>query len=102
MAKNPDSRYKLSPLAEADLLSIFLQGIENWGATQAESYALQITETFQLLSESPAMGREREDIYPNARSYLVGSHIIFYKHNKDVIEIARVLHQRMDETIHLK
>ena len=54
MAKNPDSRYKLSPLAEADLLSIFLQGIEHWGAAQAESYALQITETFQLLSESPA------------------------------------------------
>ena len=102
MVKNRDSRYKLSPLAEADLLSIFLHGIEQWGTTQAESYAIQITEALQLLSESPGMGREREEIYPNARSYLVGSHIIFYKHNKDVIEISRVLRQRMDETIHLK
>ena len=52
-----------------------------------------------MLAKSPDIGTNRSDLFDNAMSFLVGSHIIFYIKNSQLnanIEIARVLHQSMD------
>lgn len=56
--------------------------------------------TCAQLSENPDMGKSRDELFPGALSFPVGSHIIFYRKTDNQIEIARVLHQRMDYEQH--
>ncbi|ESQ75040.1 type II toxin-antitoxin system RelE/ParE family toxin [Asticcacaulis sp. AC402] len=51
------SGYRLSLRAETDLLDIFIFGIEQFGVVQAEIYQEQLTHCFELLAESPRLGR---------------------------------------------
>ncbi|WP_337843679.1 type II toxin-antitoxin system RelE/ParE family toxin [Rheinheimera sp.] len=52
---------------------------------------------FRKPAQNPELGRERSEVYAGARSFSSGKHVIFYRAAaKGVIEIARVLHQRMD------
>lgn len=49
------------------------------------------------LAQNPELGRDRSEVYAGARSFPSGKHVIFYRTAaQGVIEIARVLHQRMD------
>jgi len=96
MAKAPYS-YRLSPLAEADIREISATTITNWGSTQARAYLESLDKTMLTLAKNPELGRERSEVYAGARSFPSGKHVIFYRANaQGVIEIARVLHQRMD------
>ena len=91
--------YKLSALAKKDLLAIFNLTIQKWGESKAREYAQKLSNGLDLLSQSPEIGKSRNELYPNALSFPVGSHIIFYAINNELntnIEIARVLHQHMD------
>lgn len=90
------SNYKISELAEEDLLSIFLTGMEKFGIKRAKQYYLAIEDVFNQLATFPNMGKSRDELFPGALSFSVGSHIVFYRKTADQIEIARVLHKRMD------
>ena len=90
------SNYRTSELAEEDLLAIFLFGIENFGTKRAKQYSLAIEDVFEQLAGFPGMGKSRDELFPGALSFSVGSHIVFYRKTIDQIEIARVLHKRMD------
>jgi len=48
------------------------------------------------LAANPESGRRRDEIYVGAKSFPSGNHIIFYRISANGIEVARVLHQRMD------
>jgi len=96
MVSKIKSNYKTSKLAEEDLLAIFLHGIENYGVKKAQQYSAEIDRTFNLLADYPGMGKTREELFPGALSFSVGSHIIFYRKITEQIEIARILHRRMD------
>jgi len=89
-------KYRLSFQAEQDLLDILITGIENWGERQAQRYAEQLHDCFNLLAEFPEMGQERAKLQGCPRSFTKGSHIIFYRKINLMIEISTVLHQRMD------
>ena len=90
------NNYTISEYAEEDLLNIFLKSIKNWGSSKALEYSQMIDETFTQLSENPDMGKSRDELFPGALSFPAGSYIIFYRKTYNQIEIARVLHQRMD------
>lgn len=94
-------KYKLSPLAEEDLLHIFESTIESWGILQAREYALLIESALEKLTEYPEIGIQRDELYKNTRSFLAEKHIIYFRSKNDVIEIARILHQKMDHTKYL-
>ncbi len=93
--------YRISALAEDDLIAIFLQSIDVWGMDQALQYSRMIEDAFMHLANYPGSGKNREYLYPGACSFPVGSHVIFYRQQDSHIEIARVLHQRMDYQQHL-
>ncbi len=94
------SNYRLSPLAEEDLFKIISTTIEFWGSAQAKVYAQTIDAALLKLAQYPDFGRERNDVYNSAKSFPVEKHIVFYQVSDDGIDVARILHQRMDPSKH--
>jgi toxin ParE1/3/4 len=49
-----------------------------------------------LLAASPAIGRQRDELARDLRSFPVGNYVIFYRSRKDGVELIRVLHGARD------
>jgi len=92
--------YKLSPLAEDDLYKIISTTINSWGNEQAKEYAQNIDAALIKLAQYPDFGRERNEVYNGAKSFPVEKHIVFYQVSDNGIDVARILHQRMDPSKH--
>jgi len=99
-AKIAMPNYRLSPLAEEDLYKILSTTIESWGSKQAEQYAQSIDAALLKLAQYPDFGRERNEICKGAKSFPVEKHIVFYQVSDNGIDVARILHQRMDLSKH--
>ena len=91
------ANYKLSELAEDDLRLIAINTIETWGQGQAEAYILLLHEALIKIANAPDIGRRRPELFDNARSIPVQKHMIYYWPSAQGIEVARILHQRMDD-----
>jgi toxin ParE1/3/4 len=92
--------YRLSPLAERDLEEIWSYTVETWSWEQAERYHAEILTALARLAAGRVGGRP-VDIRQGYLKYPVGSHFVFYKSGEDVVDVIRVLHQRMDVSRHL-
>lgn len=88
--------YRLSALAEQDLEDIWLYVAEDASPTMADRLIDAIVDRFDLLAEQPAIGRLRPEFGAGVRSFVVESHVIYYRHDADVV-IARVLYGRRDQ-----
>ena len=91
---------RLSDPARADLAEIEAYTLEHWGEQQKTRYLAQLRKTMQNLPASPDIGVARDDIAPGIRACRVGSHVVLYTATESGVEIARVLHQRMDISRH--
>jgi len=90
-----------SPLAENDLLDIWQYSYKKWGSNKAGEYLLQLDAGIQGLVTNPMLGKSRESVRPNYRSIQINRHVIYYKHQDNIIDIVRVLHERMIPEKHL-
>ena len=89
--------YSLSQKADEDIIAVYIEGFRKFGATQAEKYHTELEQTFQLLSRSPKLARERIEITPPVRIHPYRSHIIIYTiDEKNNIFILRIHHGRED------
>lgn len=90
--------FRLSAQAEADLIDIYLFGVETIGVRQAETYQDQLEQAFALIGLNPKIARLRSEISPPVRVHRVQSHIIVYLDNEDsgVAHILRVRHGSED------
>ena len=88
--------YRLSSRAERDLDEVWLYVAEDASPTTADRLIDDIVDRFDLLAEQPRMGRLRPEFGPGVRSISVENHVIYYRHDGDVL-IARVLHGRRDQ-----
>lgn len=96
------SRYVLSPAACADLEQIWDYSSERWDDDQAEECLREIQPAIQRVVSNPTIGRPCNDVRPGYRKHAVGSHTLYYRIGSDeVIDVVRVLHQRMDADRHL-
>jgi toxin ParE1/3/4 len=96
------SRYVLSPAAQADLEQIWDYTHDRWGADQAEAYLRELQRAVERAATNPRIGRACDEIRPGYRKLAAGSHTLFYRVTADeVIDVIRVLHQRMDVDRHL-
>lgn len=86
--------YRLRPKARADMESIWRYTAQHWSVEQANSYTALFLAAFADLSSGRREGRPI-DIRPDYRKLRCGSHIIYYRRN-DMVDIVRILHQRMD------
>jgi toxin ParE1/3/4 len=90
-------RYIISGKANQDIEKIWLYTCENWSLEQADRYYNQIIDEIEFIAENFESGKSVDYIKKGYRTSLVKSHIIFYRKSKNnIVEIIRVLHQKMD------
>lgn len=95
-------RYLLSPAAQADLEQIWDYTHDRWRVDQAEDYLRELQRAVNRIAANPRIGRACDEIRPGYRKLAAGSHTLFYRVTaEDVIDVMRILHQRMDVDHHL-
>ena len=109
------ARFRLSAPAKADLRNILAKSLERWGADGRSRYAALLVAALRSLAARPAgpTTRMRDELLPGVRSFHVQHvrgehrvrqpvHVIYYRTiPPDLIEVVRVLHERMDPSRHL-
>ncbi|MBF9255624.1 type II toxin-antitoxin system RelE/ParE family toxin [Pontibacter sp. 172403-2] len=89
--------YQLSPAAEEDLTEIWLYLAENASEQVADHIIDEISDTCQHLAQSPLIGRTRNELREELRSFPASTYLIFYDVvTANHIVVRRVLHQRRD------
>ena len=95
------SEYLFRPKARTDVENIWDYSSKTWGISQARRYMEAIRDACKWLSTNPELGNARNELYPGLRVYPSGKHLIFYLIVENGIDIVRILHERMDSTLHL-
>lgn len=91
------AEYKLTQKARKDLGNIWNYTVDKWPETQADKYYHMLLDSCQETADGKVKGKQYEGIYPGLLGIKTGKHIIFYRQmDKDRVEIARILHERMD------
>ncbi len=90
------SKYILSSQAELDLENLYDFGYFQFGSNQADKYLTEIEDLFYLIAQKPHIGRERNAVLIGLRSFAHQAHVIFYRTQKNNIEIIRILHGSVD------
>jgi len=98
-----ESSYIISQEAIDDLGNIWIFTLNKWSAEQADRYHDIIINEIEYISRNFMIGKSFEHIKRGYRASKVKSHLIFYKMNdNNIVEIIRILHQRMDISNRLK
>ncbi len=84
-----------TPRAQADLLEIWLF-IANNSRSAADRLLMRFEEILETLAQHPLIGRSREELAPDLRSFPIGDNIIYYRPLDNGIEVIRVLHSSRD------
>lgn len=82
-------------LAEGDLVEIWLF-VAGDNVKNADALIDLIVDKADVLSNSPEVGRSREEVAAGVRSFPVGRYVIFYQIIDRGILILRVLHGARD------
>jgi toxin ParE1/3/4 len=88
--------YVISKKAIADLEEIWLYTADKWSIVQADRYYNLIFDEIAFICKSPETGKQMDDIRKNYRAAKVKSHLIFFKVENEIVQIVRILHERMD------
>ena len=89
--------YTLTNKALEDLSQIWDYTFEVWSEAQADKYYYMLLHACEELGAETATGRKYPEINKEIFGYKIGQHIIFYRQLRSKrIEVARILHSRMD------
>lgn len=112
------ARFRLSRLAQADLARILATSARRWGVEGRRRYAAVLAAAMRKAAADPEgpTSRARAELAPGLRSLHIQysraadpdakvrrpAHILYYRATApELIEIIRVLHERMDPGRHL-
>jgi len=112
------ARFRLARPAEIDLAEILSVSAERWGAEGRRRYAAALAAAMRQVASEPEgpLTRKRPELRRFIRSFHVRHarvsgegakvkrpvHVLYYRVARDgVIEIIRVLHERMDPSRHV-
>ena len=87
---------EITPLADEDLLGIWLYTAETWSINQADTYVDSLYSSFELLRAMPDVMRVRSELSRPVRLYPSSSHLIAYTFDAQRLLIVRVIGQRQD------
>lgn len=108
------ARFRISAPARGDLEQILTTSLERWGEARRSRYTALLAAALRTIARAPtgATTRDRAELAPGMRSMHVRHtrgargvkdpvHVIFYRVRPDVVEVVRVLHERMEPTLHV-
>jgi len=112
------ARYRLTRSARRDIGSILRTSGQRHGPDARARYAALLVAAMRRIAEDPEgpTTRDRRELHPGLRSFHIRhgrdesreapvadpAHVIFYRVPRpDLIEIVRVLHERMEPSRHL-
>ncbi|HEY4876015.1 MAG TPA: type II toxin-antitoxin system RelE/ParE family toxin [Puia sp.] len=88
--------FAISKKAVSDLEEIWLYTVEKWSVEQADHYHVLIFDEIYYICKHSNSGKSMEHVRKGYRASKVKSHLIFYRVLNDIIEVIRILHERMD------
>ena len=92
----------LSPKAKADLSYIWDYTCSEWGVEQAEKYVRELWAVIQEQTRDLTKSVDVGDVRKGYKKVRSGSHAISFKMTRDgVVDVVRILHQKMDFDRHL-
>ena len=92
-----DKKYRISKQAIDDLNEIWIYTFHKWSKEQADRYYALIIDEIEFIADNYLIGKSAEQTRKNYRVTKIKSHLIFYrKVENDIVEIVRILNQRMD------
>lgn len=92
-----NKKYRISQQAIEDLENIWIYTLKKWSKEQADRYYNLIIEEIEFVADNFMIGKSAEQTRKNYGVTKVKSHLIFYrKTENNIIEITRILHERMD------
>lgn len=112
------ARFRLARPAQLDLGSILATSAERWGTDGQQRYAAVLADAMRRVADEPQgpLTKNRTELRSGVRSFHVRHarrsadavnvrrpvHVLYYRvAQQGVIEIVRVLHERMDPSRHL-
>jgi len=112
------ARFRLARRAQIDISRVLATSGENWGVEARRRYAGLLTSAIRRVAAEPDGGatRQRTELAPRMRSFHVRQvqqadrgakvrrpvHVIYYRVIRPgLVEIVRVLHERMEPSRHL-
>jgi toxin ParE1/3/4 len=112
------ARFRLARPAQIDLANILATSAERWGTDGRQRYAAVLAHAMRQVADEPEgpLTKKRNELRSGIRSFHLryarpspdaGSvrrpvHVLYYRVAQEgVIEIVRVLHERMDPSRHL-
>lgn len=91
------AEFYLTNKAVEDLNEIWDYTCNKWSEEQADKYYRMLLENCQDIAGNPSLGKNYDGIEANLFGLKTNRHIIFYrKIERNIIEITRILHGRMD------
>jgi len=100
MSKN---KYRISKQAINDLNDIWVYTFNKWSKEQADRYYDLIIAEIEFIADNYLIGKSAEQTRKNYRLTKIKSHLIFYRKVEiEIVEVVRILHQRMDIKKRLK
>ncbi len=85
------AKYRLSKVAEQDLIRIHHYGVRQFGLKQADKYFNTFFEYFDIIAKQPLSFESVEFIRKGYRRCVCGSDSIYYRVNRDVVEIMTIV-----------
>jgi toxin ParE1/3/4 len=112
------ARFRLSPLARADLAQILATSVERWGIESRRRYAAVLAAGMRKVAGEPEgpTTRNRVELSRGVRSFHLRHlpagktetkvrgpvHVLYYRVVRPgLVEIVRVLHERMEPNRHI-
>ena len=89
-------RLDVSQAARADLIEIFAYSRRTWGHVRATAYLTALREATRSLGRGNLSGQRADDVATGLRRLVVGSHVIWFRIEGEVLRIIRVLHGSRD------
>ena len=97
------NKYRISKQAINDLNNIWVYTFNKWSKEQADRYYDLIIGEIEFIADNYLIGKSAEQTRKNYRVTKIKSHLIFYrKAENEIVEVVRMLHQRMDIKKRLK
>jgi len=97
------NKYRISEQAIMDLNAIWVYTFNKWSKIQADRYYDLIIDEIEFVANNSLTGKSVEETRKKYSVTKIKSHLIFYrKTENDIVEIVRILHQRMDIKKRLK